>query len=178
MAVEAYGLQDIKKEIQHLNSGQLAELVLRLARHKKENKELLAYLLFAADGEDDFIEHSKYEVGMMFYMMPSQAFNAVKVLRKILRLITKLSRFSGSKNVEIRLLMAFCTNYLEYIDKRVGYKPLRTVLIRQVDKIAKLIIKLHEDVQADYMGDYDALLTMADERLPWFNKIEHQLSEP
>jgi hypothetical protein len=175
MAIEAYGLQDIKKEIQHLSAAQLAELVLRLARHKKENKELLAYLLFIANDEEAFIEQSKYEVGMMFYMMPSQAFNAVKVLRKILRLITKLARFSGSKNVEIRLLIAFCNNYLEYIDRKVGYKPLRTLFMRQIEKIGKTIGKLHEDVQADYVDDYNLLLETADNKLPWFSKEEHTL---
>jgi len=173
MAIEAYGLQDIKKEIQHLSAPQLAELVLRLARHKKENKELLAYLLFVAQDEAAFVEQSKYEVSMMFYIMPSRAYDAVKTLRKILRLITKLSRFSGSKHVEISLLIGFCNNYLEYVDRKASYKPLRTVLIKQVEKIAKLIVKLHEDVQADYLGDYNALLDAADDKLYWFNKAEY-----
>ncbi|MES2275824.1 MAG: hypothetical protein V4592_07370 [Bacteroidota bacterium] len=175
MAIEAYGLQDIKKELQHLSGPQLAELVLRLARHKKENKELLAYLLFVADDETAFIEQSKYEVSLMFYMMPSQPFNAVKVLRKILRLITKLSRFSGSKNVEISLLIGFCNNYLEYIDRRVSYKPMRTVFIRQIEKVAKLIGKLHEDLRHDHLTDYTQLLDAADTQLAWFNKMEFEV---
>lgn len=175
MGIEAYGLQDIKKELQHLNAVQLNALCLRLARYKKDNKELLAYLLFAADDEDAFIEQSVYEVGMMFYIMPSQAFNAVKVLRKILRLITKLSRFSGSKNVEIRLLIAFCNNYLEYVDRRVSYKPLRTMFIRQIEKITKLIEKLHEDLQIDYREDVNLLLNTADTKLPWFTKAGYEL---
>ena len=171
MAVEGYGLQDIKKELQHLNSAQLTELCLRLAKHKKENKELVAYLLFVADDEEAFIEHSRYEVSMMFYLLPAQAYNAAKVLRKILRLITKFSRFSGSKNVEIRLLMGFCTNYLEYIDRKVGYKPLRTLFTRQIEKIDKLISKLHEDLQGDYREEFNLLLEEADKQLPWFSKI-------
>jgi hypothetical protein len=175
MAIEAYGLQDIKKEVQHLSAAQLTELVLRLARHKKENKELLAYLLFVSHDEAAFIEQSKYEVSMMFYMLPSHAYNAAKVLRKILRVITKLARFSGSKNVEIGLLIGFCYNYLEYVDRKVSYKPLRTILIRQVEKVAKVIGKLHEDLQFDYVNDYNALLQAADEKLPWFNKLEFEI---
>lgn len=175
MGIEAYGLQDIKKELQHLSGPQLGELVLRLARHKKENKELLAYLLFIAGDEDAFIEQSKYEVSMLFYMLPSQAFNAVKVLRKILRLITKLSRFSGSKNVEIRLLTGFCNNYLEYVDRKASFKPLRTVFIRQIEKISKLIVKQHEDLQGDYLADYNLLLDEADKKLPWFSKEAYEI---
>jgi hypothetical protein len=149
--------------------------VLRLARHKKENKELLAYLLFVSADEAAFIEQSKYEVSLMFYMMPSQAFTAVKVLRKILRLITKLSRFSGSKNVEISLLIGFCHNYLEYVDRRVNYKPMRTVFIRQIEKVAKLIGKLHEDLRYDHLTDYTQLLDAADTKLAWFNKLEFEV---
>ena len=51
MTTTAYGLQHIKKEIQHLPTEQLAELMLRLARYKKENKELLTYLLFESHDE-------------------------------------------------------------------------------------------------------------------------------
>ena len=36
----------IKKELHHLSSDKLMELCLRLSRFKKENKELLTYLLF------------------------------------------------------------------------------------------------------------------------------------
>jgi hypothetical protein len=39
MTTTSFGLQDIKKELQHLSSLQVADLCLRLARYKKENKE-------------------------------------------------------------------------------------------------------------------------------------------
>ncbi len=175
MAIEAYGLQDIKKELQHLSTPQLADLVLRLARHKKENKELLAYLLFVANDEVDFIEQSKHELVMMFYAMPSLPYNAAKVLRKILRLITKLSRFSGSKNVEINLLINFCLNYLEFVPGKVNYKPIRAIFTRQIEKIIKLIEKLHEDVQADYLADLSLLLEAAERKLTWFNRMNYNL---
>ena len=175
MPTDGYGIQDIKKELQHLSAPQLTELVLKLVRYKKENKELAAYLLFVADDEVAFIEGSKHELVMLFYGMPSQPYNAAKALRKILRLITKLSRFSGSKTVEISLLIAFCNNYLEFVDKRNGFKPLRNILIKQIEKIGKLITKLHEDVQGDFTDAYNQLIDAADEKLSWFNKLEHLL---
>jgi len=175
MPIEAYGLQDIKKELQHLKSGDLTALLLRLARYKKDNKELLAYLLFLADDEQGFIEQSKYEVSMMFYILPSIPYHATKTLRKILRYVTKLSRFSASKNVEIELLVGFCNNYLEYVDRKVSYRPMRNIFIKQIEKVAKLINKQHEDIQADYAEAYNQLLETADEKLPWFNKLEYQL---
>lgn len=175
MSITTYGLQDIKKEIQHLSQGQLAELCLRLARYKKENKELLAYLLFDANNEHAFIEKIKAEVGFMFSQLPSQNYAAAKSIRKILRLINKYVKFIGSKQAEIELLINFCYNYLQYTDKRASYKPLRLILIRQVEKIRSQIQKLHEDLQFDYNHEYNSLLTEAGKKFPWFYQNDYLL---
>ena len=39
-------IQELKQELQGVAPGKLLELCLRLARFKKDNKELLTYLLF------------------------------------------------------------------------------------------------------------------------------------
>jgi hypothetical protein len=167
MSIPTYGVQDIKKEIQHLSQLQVAELLLRLVRYKKENKELAAYLLFDADNEQAFIEKVKAEVGFMFSALPSQSYLAAKYMRKILRLITKYNKFIGSKQAEIELLISFCYSYLQYTDRRLSYKPLRLILTRQLDKIRGLIAKLHEDLQFDYAQDYNTLHAEAEKKLPW-----------
>src|SRR6185437_16555412 len=105
--MKAYGLADIKKELQFHDKNYLIELCLRLGRYKKENKELLAYLLFEADNEQAFIEKIKGEVGFMFSQLPSQSYAAAKYIRKILRLIAKYNKFIGSKQAEIDLLINF-----------------------------------------------------------------------
>lgn len=169
MSTSTYGLQDIKKELQHLSALQLADLCLRLARHKKENKELMAYLLFEADNPAAFIEKVKAEVGFMFSQMPVQSYNAAKYMRKILRLIGKYVKFIASKEAEIDLLINFCDNYLQYADRKSSYKPLRLILTRQIEKIKATISKLHEDVQADYINEYQQLLENAEKKHPWFN---------
>jgi hypothetical protein len=175
MNVSAYGLQDIKKELQHLSSLQIAELCLRLARHKKENKELLAYLLFEADNETAFLEKVKAEVGFMFSQLPSQSYNAAKATRKILRLISKYTKFSGSKQMEIELLINFGHNYIQYTDRKTSYKPQRLILIRQVQKIQVAIGKLHEDLQFDYVEAYNNMLEEAEKKFPWFCRAEYTL---
>jgi hypothetical protein len=175
MSITTYGLSDIKKEVQHLSALQVAELCLRLARYKKENKELLAYLLFEANDEQAFTEKVKGEIGFMFSQLPSQSYAAAKSIRKILRLITKYTKFMASKQAEIDLLMNFCYNYIQYTERKSGYKPLRLILTRQVEKIKTLISKLHEDMQFDYHHEYNNMLEEAEKKFPWFYKNEYPL---
>ena len=175
MSNAAYGLQDIKKEITHLSAQQMAELCLRLARHKKENKELLAYLLFDAQDNAAFIEKVKAEIGFMFSQLPIQSYAAAKYLRKVLRLIGKYVKFMADKQAEIALLINFCENYLQYADKRTGYKPLKQILTKQIEKINAAIKKLHPDVQADHTGEFDLLLNEAEKKLAWFYKNAYVL---
>jgi hypothetical protein len=175
MSTANYGLQDIKKELQHLSGLQIAELCLRLARHKKENKELLAYLLFESDNQAAFIEKVKAEIGFMFSQLPIRSYEAAKYLRKILRLISKYTKFMASKEAEIELLLNFCTNYIQYADRRTSYKPLRLILVRQVEKIRTSISKLHEDMQLDFTNEYNAMLDEAEKKLNWFNNSNYLL---
>jgi len=167
MSITTYGVQDIKKEIQHLSNEQIAELCLRLVRYKKENKELVAYLLFEADNEQAFIEKVKGEVGFMFSALPSQSYLAAKYIRKILRLIGKYVKFIGSKQAEIELLINFCYTFLQYTDRKLSYKPLRMILTRQLEKIRNTISKLHEDLQFDYTEEYNTLHIEAEKKFPW-----------
>ena len=175
MSTANYGLQDIKKELQHLSGLQIADLCLRLARHKKENKELLAYLLFESNNQADFVEKVKAEVGFMFSQLPVRSYEAAKYLRKILRLIGKYIKFTASKEAEIDLLLNFCTSYIQYADRKTSYKPLRLILVRQIEKIRTSVGKLHEDMQMDFANEYSALLEQAEKKLSWFNKNDYLL---
>jgi hypothetical protein len=175
MSITTYGLQDIKKEVQHLSSEQLADLCLRLARYKKENKELLAYLLFEAHNEGAFIEQVKAEVGFEMSQLSSQSYQAAKTVRKILRLISKYVKFMASKPAEIELLLSFCHHYLQYINRNTSYKPIRMILIRQVQKVATNINKLHEDLRFDYANEYNNLIDESEKKFPWFYKNDYLL---
>lgn len=172
MSIKQYGLQEIKKELQHLDDKQAALLLLRMARFKKENKELLAYLLFDADDELAFAESFKHDIGLMMSQAPSRGYDAAKLLRKVLKITNKYIKFTGSKQVEVELLLTFCRNHLDYVDRRTSFKPLRLILIKQLEKTKKAINKLHEDLQFDYMAEFDVLVADAEKHLPWFYKSE------
>ncbi len=173
MGINTYTLQSVKKELQHLDQARLAELCLRLAKYKKESKELLTYLLFDAHDVAGYTDGVKQEMDGLFMELPSHAYNAAKALRKILRLVTKHSRFMASKPAEIELLIHFCKQYVEHVDKRANYKPLRQILIRQLEKVVKLISALHEDLQYDHRTDLERVVIEADAKLSWINKKDY-----
>ena len=84
---------------------EIVALCLRLTRYKKDNKELLDYLLFEADNEPAYIEKVKAEVDLLFENIPkSNAYFAKKTLRKILRITNKYIKYSGLKQTETELL--------------------------------------------------------------------------
>lgn len=170
MGINTYNLQSIKKELQHLSAAQISDLCLRLAKYKKENKELLAYLLFEAGDETSYLADVKQEMDGMFTALLSHSYYAAKGLRKILKVISKHVKFMASKPAEIELLLHYCHNYLQHINRRTGYKPLRQLLIKTLEKISKLIGALHEDLQFDYRQDFETLVQQADEQLSWINK--------
>ncbi|NCD71808.1 hypothetical protein [Mucilaginibacter agri] len=172
MSINTYGLKEIKAELKHLSTTQLADLCLRMVKYKKENKELLGYLLFEAHDQDAFIASVKGEAGMMFSQLSGPSYQMAKGIRKILRLVNKHIKFTGSKQAEVELLLQFCKDYLDYADRRGNYKPLQQILIRQFTKIKAAIGKLQEDLQFDYQQEYNDLVMDADKKLSWIRKSE------
>jgi uncharacterized protein (UPF0335 family) len=173
MGINTYNLQSVKKELQHLSSSQLTDLCLRLAKYKKENKELVSYLLFEAENEGSYIQGIKEEVEDLYKTLPSHSYYQAKLLRKILKLIAKHAKFMASKPAEIDLLMHYCEQYLKRIERKITYKPLRQLLSKQLEKAGKLIGNLHEDLQFDYRTDYEKLVTHAAETMTWINKHDY-----
>src|SRR5207253_2664970 len=49
-------LSDIKSALKNYEAKELAELVLRLARYKKENKELLSFLIYHGDNLPAYLQ--------------------------------------------------------------------------------------------------------------------------
>ncbi|MHB1178312.1 MAG: hypothetical protein ACYCZO_08280 [Daejeonella sp.] len=163
-------LSDIKKELSGRTVQELTEICLRLAKYKKENKELLNYLLF--DGTDPlgYSEQVKLFLQEDFKELHKHYFYSTKTLRKVIRLLNRYAKYTASKQVEMELLLWFCTNFLLYADLRSNHKPLQGLLIRQLEKISKLLPKLHEDLQFDYQSEFEELLLKAEKQAKWISK--------
>jgi hypothetical protein len=139
-------------------AAEITDLCLRLAKFKKENKELLTYLIFEAHDEQRFIQSVKKEVDEQFAEInKSNLYFVKKTLRKILRNINKHIRYTGSSQVTIELLIYFCKSIQES-GIPIPKNPIIANLYKgQVQKINKTLLSLHEDLQYDYTREIAAL---------------------
>ena len=149
--MKAVPVVTIKKELQHLSSDELTELCLRLSRFKKENKELLTYLLFESQNEDAYIQSIKMFVDEQFITINRDSYFYIKKsVRKILRLIKKFARYSLKKETEVELLLYFCQKLKEFSPSIKNNVTLTNIFERQLLLAKKIISTLHEDLQYDY----------------------------
>jgi len=130
----------------------------RLAKFKKENKELLTYLLFEAQDEQGYIASVKQEMDELYKEVnSSNVYFAKKTIRKILRIANKHIRYMGSPQAEVELLIHFCTQ-LKATGLPLHKSPVLTNLFQnQVKKINKVLDSLHEDLQYDYRKEVNRL---------------------
>lgn len=156
--MKAASIHQLQKELNELEPKQVLELCVRLAKYKKENKELLTYLIFEAHDEKTYIKGIKEEIDILFSEMNrSTTYLIKKSLRKILRLTNKFIKYSGSKETEVELKIYFCSKIKASrirIDESV---MLSNLYNREIEKIKTTISKLHEDLQYDYKQELDKL---------------------
>lgn len=157
--MKAASLKEIKLELNTLLPHQVAELCMRLAKYKKENKELLTYLLFESSDEQLYIKEIKAQVDELFDdVNRSNLYLAKKTLRKILRTVNKYIKYSSSKQTELELLIYFCIKLRKAGVPLHANTALGNIYARQVQKIKKTLATLHEDLQYDYLEEIKPLL--------------------
>ena len=143
-------VKELKDELKHRPPHELLEIVLRLSRFKKENKELLTYLLFSAADEAGYIEAVKQEMDEQFEEINRSSYYFMKKsMRKILRNVKKFSRYSGKKETETELLIYYLQKMDSFSPSIHRNKTLQNLYDRQLALVKKNIQKLHEDLQYD-----------------------------
>jgi len=144
-------IANIKKELSGAEPPELIELCLTLAKFKKENKELLSYLLFGKADLTQYTEDIKAQNAIAFSEINySNYYFMKKGIRKILRNVKKYIRFTKNKEVEIELLIDFCLHLKNMKPSIFNNSALTNLYDRQVKLILKAVDTLHEDLQYDY----------------------------
>jgi hypothetical protein len=156
--MKAASLNDIKKELAYLELKAVQELCMRLAKYKKENKELLTYLLFEAADEKGYINGVKSEIDEHFEALPkANVYLIKKSLRKILRITNKQIKYSEGKQTEVELRIYFCFKIKKAGINLLPSQVLFNLYEQQLKKIEHALSKLPEDLQYDYQHEVEQL---------------------
>lgn len=156
--MKASTISTLKKELATLPHSDVIDICIRLIKYKKENKELLSYLLFDANNEPEYICSIKEEIDQQFSEINhSQLYFAKKSIRKILKTTNKYIRYSGHKQTEVELLIHFCAKLKKSGIPIKSNNSLSNLYLNQVRKIHLGISALHEDLQHDYLEEIAAL---------------------
>jgi hypothetical protein len=148
--MKASSVNEIKKELELRKNAELLSYCLRLAKFKKENKELLSFLLFESNDISTYIADVKNETIQMFSQINNaNIYYIKKSLRKIVRYINKHVRFAASKQVEAELLIYFCNCIIIYAIPLDKSNLLFKMYKQQLKKIDEALSNLHPDLQYD-----------------------------
>jgi len=148
--MKAYTINEIKTELEQSNTKKLFSLCLKLAKFKKENKELLAFLLFESGDVSAYIEKINAETREYFSdINNSNAYYIKKSVRKILRHINKHIKFIALKQGEAEIRIYFCNCMIDYSMPFHKSRQLLKIYESQLNKIEVTLLNLHPDLQYD-----------------------------
>jgi hypothetical protein len=150
--------KELKEELSLRTPKEVRELCLRFSRFKKENKELLTYLLFEVSDEAVYIESVKSGIDEQFDQINRKSYYLLKKsVMRILRSTRKYIRYSQNKQTEVDLLIYFCKKLKKISPSMQKNTGLLNLYNRQIEIIIKKISALHEDLQYDYEADLSVL---------------------
>ncbi len=156
--MKAATVKSLKDNLVNRSHQELVDLCLHLAKFKKENKELLTYLLFEAADQTAYIEGVKTEIRQQFAEINARTFYLIKKsVRKILRMTKKYIRYAKNKEIEAELLICFCQELKQLRPSITRNRVLQNMYDQQVRMIQKAVASLHEDLQYDYEMELNAL---------------------
>ncbi|HEX8517092.1 MAG TPA: hypothetical protein VF868_12920 [Bacteroidia bacterium] len=149
--MKAPSINQLEKELRTLEPQKVLEICVRLAKHKKENKELLTYLLFDSNNETTYITDAKKEIDEMFFEINRKSvYTTKKSLQKIVKNMNKLIKYSKSKTTELVIRVYFCRKVRASRISLDSSSIISNLFYREIEKIKVIFGKLHEDLQLDY----------------------------
>ena len=151
-------ISELKSELKYYDKERLMLLCLRLAKFKKDNKDLLTYLIFESTSEEGYIRSIQDWMKIQFDAINIKSYYYIKKsCRKILRELRKYIRYSTKKATEVELLLFYCTELKKIKPSIFKSTQLSNLYERQIVTIRKAIAKLHEDLQVDYEEELEEL---------------------
>lgn len=156
--MKSASVRELKAELQERSPKEVMDLCLRLSRFKKENKELLTYLLFESEDEQAYIEGVKEQIDEKFEGVNRKSpYFIKKSIRSILNHTKKYIRYSLNKETELELLLYFCQKLKTFKPPIQRNRKVFTLYNRLVEECRRKTGLLHEDLQYDYKRELEEL---------------------
>ena len=116
-------------------------------------------MLYEAHDRATYIQNVKDELreGFANFSAESNLYFSKKTLRKLLRQVTKYAKYTGDKAVLCELLIYYCELLNESKMPFRKSQVLLNLYNRIIATIEKACTSLHEDLQADYFIQIEAL---------------------
>ncbi|HMJ47554.1 MAG TPA: hypothetical protein VK498_09500 [Ferruginibacter sp.] len=152
--MKSASVKEIKSGLENCPPNELLDLCLRLAKFKKENKELLTYLLFEEGNENGYIINIKDAIDLLFSEInTSNLYYVKKSLRKIVRVANRYIRYSNVETTQVEVLLYVCEAIRDLKINMNKSAALLNIYNGLVKKIGNAINGLHEDLQYDYLKE-------------------------
>ncbi len=150
--MKSASVKELKTTLENATSNELIEYCLQLIKFKKENKELLTYLIYDQNDTNQYAKNVQEYLNTLFEDVNiKQLYFAKKTIRKIIMLANKYIKYSKNAIVEIDIHL-FVTEKIKALKLPLEQnKALLNIYNNQIKKINKTLINLHEDEQYDYL---------------------------
>ena len=156
--MRAASLKEIKTTLENLPPKELLSLCLKLSKFKKENKELVTYLLFEEQDEESYIANVKSEIDLAFESLNLVSiYIAKKNIRRIIRIANRYIKYSEKESTLVTLLIYVCNKINESGLELNKSQALTNIYASLVKKINIAISSMHEDLQYDYKKEVELL---------------------
>ncbi len=157
--MKAASLKDIKTSIETIPYIELQSLCIRLLKFKKENKELITYILFEANNEELYIESVKNEIDTAFISLNKESlYIAKKNIRKIIRIANRYIKYSSKNTTESSILIHVVYKIKESGLDLTKSQALNNLFLSLLKRINKSISTMHEDLQYDIQKQLSAVI--------------------
>lgn len=156
--MKSASISTLEKELHTLDKQDVVSICIQLAKYRKENKELLNFLLFESANRENYIERILVELEESFFTINRKSsYTTKKGLQKVVRLLNKHVKQNASPQAEIQLRTWFCQKVKKArIDLDMD-QVISNLYYREVEKIKTVFFKLHEDLQGDFRSSLEEL---------------------
>jgi hypothetical protein len=145
-------IKELKTSLQNATTDELLDYCLHLIKYKKENKELITYLLYEKADIPQYIQSVKEILEEQFETVNKSTFYfAKKTLRKIIRTANKYIKYSKETVVDLEINLYIIETIKSLNFPVAQYKALENMYLSLTKKINKALATMHEDEQYDYL---------------------------